>query len=514
MQVAPAVCALQQSVCALSAVSAVAYAYVSQNHRILRVSLPGGEIETLAGSEERGMADGSGSEARFNCPRGVALLGDDTLVVCDHSNHRLRAIDLATREVTTLAGNGEQGHRDGRASDAQLCFPVGVVVRGAGRGCGQPVGPMAAGPEQSLVFVTCEQGDCRGDTVRVLTAQTGDLYTLKLSSHPDGGGDGGGCLDGGWGLDYPGGLALVDLGQGMGGPLDPLGPGGSPSLFVADRVGHSVRRVSIAGEDVGHDSETIATAAAGGSRAALGRQVWTVAGGGGRVGGHDGPGELASFFRPRDLVVASGRAGADRTLFVTDGFAAADGQGQGRIRWIRPPRAGLWTEGGWNVGTVRGLPRLSDPRGIAILPAGQLLVADHQCDTLWWIDLNGARQRRTVGAAQRLVFAGSLVAARAVASPLSQLPGRADGGGDIHGMVAMLLDAMGPPPPRAVADRWYAQRQQQSQRAATAVVTPAQAKRGDGGGPLQLAAASARPEVHALGGPPIEGNGRPSKRQK
>jgi DNA-binding beta-propeller fold protein YncE len=63
-----------------------------------------------------GSVDGVGSAALFNAPTGVALSGDASLLfVCDRGNHKIRAIALATREVTTLAGGGASGVASGTA---------------------------------------------------------------------------------------------------------------------------------------------------------------------------------------------------------------------------------------------------------------------------------------------------------------------------------------------------------------------------------------------------------------
>ena len=63
----------------------------------------------------RGHADGNREIALFNEPQGLALLPDDIaaqvgydVLIADAVNHRLRAVNLATGEVSTVAGNGVQ----------------------------------------------------------------------------------------------------------------------------------------------------------------------------------------------------------------------------------------------------------------------------------------------------------------------------------------------------------------------------------------------------------------------
>ena len=61
----------------------------------------------MIGSGAIGSKDGSYSEAQFDHPQGVTLIGD-TLYVADTGNHQLRTVDLAKKTVSTLAGTGEQ----------------------------------------------------------------------------------------------------------------------------------------------------------------------------------------------------------------------------------------------------------------------------------------------------------------------------------------------------------------------------------------------------------------------
>ena len=69
-----------------------------------------------------GDTDGTGTEARFQHPLGVATVGE-TVFVADTYNSRIRAIDLATGEVTTRWGS-EAGWLDG---DAPLFFEPGGI---------------------------------------------------------------------------------------------------------------------------------------------------------------------------------------------------------------------------------------------------------------------------------------------------------------------------------------------------------------------------------------------------
>lgn len=101
-----------------------------QNHSILKIS-PMGEIIPLAGNGSAGSADGTGSEAQFNYPYAVAVDGSGNVYVADSENHSIRKITQAG-VVTTLAGNGTLGFADGTGSDAQFGYPYGVAVDAMG----------------------------------------------------------------------------------------------------------------------------------------------------------------------------------------------------------------------------------------------------------------------------------------------------------------------------------------------------------------------------------------------
>jgi thiol-disulfide isomerase/thioredoxin len=67
-----------------------------------------GNVTRRIGDGTRGWVDGPAERARFSEPQGLCLLPDGRVAVADTVNHLVRAVDLATGEVTTLAGTGEQ----------------------------------------------------------------------------------------------------------------------------------------------------------------------------------------------------------------------------------------------------------------------------------------------------------------------------------------------------------------------------------------------------------------------
>ena len=82
----------------------------SGHNRILVADLDG-RVTTVVGNGEPGFVDGLGEQARLDHPQGLAFDAvSETLFVADEPNHAIRAIDLASGQVTTVAGTGEQGY--------------------------------------------------------------------------------------------------------------------------------------------------------------------------------------------------------------------------------------------------------------------------------------------------------------------------------------------------------------------------------------------------------------------
>jgi sugar lactone lactonase YvrE len=108
--------------------------YVSdQGNQTIRKITPNGVVSTLAGlAGNAGSADGSGSNARFNGPEGIAVDTAGNVYVGDLGNRLVRKITPAG-VVTTLAGlAGASGSGDGQGSNARFVFPNGVAVDDTG----------------------------------------------------------------------------------------------------------------------------------------------------------------------------------------------------------------------------------------------------------------------------------------------------------------------------------------------------------------------------------------------
>jgi sugar lactone lactonase YvrE len=98
------------------------------NSTIRRIT-PAGVVTTLAGSARlAGAADGTGSTARFNEPRGVAVDATGIVYVADSGNGTIRKVTQAG-VVTTLAGfAGTFGWGDGTGASATFAQPWGIAV--------------------------------------------------------------------------------------------------------------------------------------------------------------------------------------------------------------------------------------------------------------------------------------------------------------------------------------------------------------------------------------------------
>ncbi len=97
------------------------------NHRIVTIT-PAGTVSSLAGDGKQGFKNGKGTAASFKSPRGIAF--DPirrVLYVADTGNSAIREVAL-DGTVKTLAGDGKQGYKNGTGSAAQFRDPHGLTV--------------------------------------------------------------------------------------------------------------------------------------------------------------------------------------------------------------------------------------------------------------------------------------------------------------------------------------------------------------------------------------------------
>ncbi|HXG92337.1 MAG TPA: NHL repeat-containing protein [Blastocatellia bacterium] len=162
-------------------------------------------IKTIAGASE-GYADGAALQAAFNTPSGIATDKDGNIIIADTSNNRIRKLSNDRKFVTTIAGSGAAGNRDGAAAEAEFDGPIGVAVDRDGN-----------------IFVA----DAYNDRIRKISSE-GSVTTIAGAGAP-------GFADGAAAqamFDTPCGIAV-----------DPQG-----NLFIADTGNHAVRKITPQGE--------------------------------------------------------------------------------------------------------------------------------------------------------------------------------------------------------------------------------------------------------------------------
>ncbi|TAF67100.1 MAG: hypothetical protein EAZ55_05295 [Cytophagales bacterium] len=88
------------------------YFYISDsgNNRILKTDIQG-NIITIVGNGKEGLKDGRFSEATFYEPHGLAVK-DNWLYVADTKNNVIRLVDFNSQTVRTIAGDGSMGYYD------------------------------------------------------------------------------------------------------------------------------------------------------------------------------------------------------------------------------------------------------------------------------------------------------------------------------------------------------------------------------------------------------------------
>jgi DNA-binding beta-propeller fold protein YncE len=95
----------------------------------VRAVAQGPSVATLIGTGSAGYSD-----QQVNNPYGLVIGPDGNLYFCDLDNQRIRRLDLRTRRVQTVAGNGQKGYSgDGAAAtDASLNMPHEIQFDAAG----------------------------------------------------------------------------------------------------------------------------------------------------------------------------------------------------------------------------------------------------------------------------------------------------------------------------------------------------------------------------------------------
>ena len=114
------------------AVDAAGNVYVADNrNNLIRKVTPVGQVTTLAGSGQRGSANGTGNAASFNSPFGIAVDAAGNVYVADSGNNLIRKI-TPSGDVTTIAGSGARGAKDASGTSASFNTPAGLAIDKSG----------------------------------------------------------------------------------------------------------------------------------------------------------------------------------------------------------------------------------------------------------------------------------------------------------------------------------------------------------------------------------------------
>ncbi|MES2702142.1 MAG: FG-GAP-like repeat-containing protein [Bacteroidota bacterium] len=109
--------------------------YFSEGFYVRKINTAG-IISTVAGTgvNSYGGDGGAATSATFNRPYGIACDTSGNVYVADQYNHRIRKITVSTGTINTVAGNGGGGYsgNGGAATSAMLYFPEGLAIDKAG----------------------------------------------------------------------------------------------------------------------------------------------------------------------------------------------------------------------------------------------------------------------------------------------------------------------------------------------------------------------------------------------
>jgi sugar lactone lactonase YvrE len=327
---------------------------------VRRIDLATGTLDTVAGqASHAGSSDGVGSAALFAGPRGLATGADGDVFVADAGNHTIRRLTPGTGSVVTVAGSpAGVGTTDGMGSSAQFRTPEALVASG-----------------RADLFVV----DQAAFTIRRISLENDAVATFAGTAGAVGGADGVGTAARFW---TPAQIAYD----------------GAGTLFVADPPNGMIRRIDIATATV----STISTLVTPGIGLATGfpqptgiaadgagtlyisdptlhviiklvlstNTATLLAGQAGVAGALDGVGSAALFNAP-DALALDGKG----HLFVAE-------PANHLVRRITLDTGEVTTFAGTRgVASVKAGPLpggLNAPSGLAVLPSGDLLIADRQ----------------------------------------------------------------------------------------------------------------------------------------
>ena len=184
----------------------------SGDNQVLALDLLTGRLRVVAGDGSLGSTGNGGPavDASLGSPTGLAVSGH-TLYIADTLGNQVRAVDLDTGVITTVAGTGSYGHSGdgGPATEATFAFPADVAVSG------------------STLYVA----DTDNSMVRALNLLTGIVTRIAGTGLAGYSGNGGPARSAA--LDSPDGLAVS-----------------GDTLYISDHANDQVRALNLATGDI------------------------------------------------------------------------------------------------------------------------------------------------------------------------------------------------------------------------------------------------------------------------
>jgi hypothetical protein len=175
----------------------------------VRKITPAGQVSTFAGNGVKALINGTGSNASFFKPQGIAIDASGNLYVADWGNYAIRKITPAG-VVTTLAGSGISGTADGAGASASFTGPTNIIADQSGN-----------------LYVTDQSS--QGSRIRMITP-AGVVTTIagnNALTSTDGIGTSASFY-------YPWGITIDNTGN----------------LYISDRSSNKIRKLSVTGYSV------------------------------------------------------------------------------------------------------------------------------------------------------------------------------------------------------------------------------------------------------------------------
>ena len=232
------------------------------NNTIRQIVIATGAVATLAGDAAANpdSVDGIGRAARFNYPRGITTDGTN-LYVTDSFSHTIRKIVIATAEVTTIAGSKDNpGYTNGTGTAAQFSSPYGITTDGTNLYVTDAGNAAIRKIDLATMNVTTLAGDSLG-TFSVPAGITTDGTNLYVA-------DAG--FNAIMKVEITTGTVTTFAGSGNAGSADSIGTAAeffSPTgvttdginLYVVDQLNFTIRKIGISTAEVTTIAGTVGT---------------------------------------------------------------------------------------------------------------------------------------------------------------------------------------------------------------------------------------------------------------